>query len=312
MHKSAARSRVGFTLIELLVVIAIIAILIGLLIPAVQKVREAANRTQCANNMKQLGLGFSNFESTRKALPSGDFNSGGTIITSALDYIEQYANNVMAANNTGNGRFNPPVYDPSGAPYAAPQPIPILLCPTRRNTDVGPRCDYAGAVSPNSWPTLVTSGGLSYNGLWTALYTKDGNGKKQSPVSLRRITQLDGTSNTVLLAHRAINPAQRNVQPILCCGGGSATLPSNNDGYFTDNYFLNMYRGFMGASGWLFKSDLNQSPYDRTFSSPHDGIMPCLFADGSVRAVSFSASDDLIIRLFAYNDGQPVGDLDQL
>jgi prepilin-type N-terminal cleavage/methylation domain-containing protein/prepilin-type processing-associated H-X9-DG protein len=302
MNARILRSR-GFTLIELLVVIAIIAILIALLVPAVQKVRESAARTQCTSHLKQLGVGFINFEANRRAFPNQDFNSGGTIITAALDYIEQYANNVVAAHNCT--KTNPPVYDPAGEPYARPSAIPILLCPSRRGTDVGPRCDYAGAVSPNQNSASVTSTGLSFAGLNSILYSEAG-AKKQGPVSMTRVTSLDGTSNTILLAHRAINPALRNVQPIRCCGGGSANLPSNNDGYFTDNYYLNMFRGHNGSTTYLFKDDANQSPYDRTFSSPHPGVMPCLFADGSVRLVGFGASDDLVIRLVSYNDGREI------
>src|SRR5262245_32533084 len=149
MVRLSRRSRVAFTLIELLVVIAIIAVLIALLLPAIQKVREAANTTKCQNNLKQLALGFHNFESQRGAFPNQDFNTGSTIIKASLDYIEQFANSVVAQNNTGNGANNPPIYIPIPGTYAEPAPIPILLCPSRRGAGVGPRCDYAGSIAPN-------------------------------------------------------------------------------------------------------------------------------------------------------------------
>src|SRR5262245_43496739 len=131
--------RPGFTLIELLVVIAIIAILIALLVPAVQKVREAAARTQCANNLKQIGLGLHNHHDTRKKLPPprGDMQSPtqnnvftvyGGWMCNLLPYIEQ--DNLRKAvdwKNVPNLFFT----------YYS-KPVEIFRCPSDpRGVDVG-------------------------------------------------------------------------------------------------------------------------------------------------------------------------------
>src|SRR5579883_1716650 len=132
---SRLRGRSAFTLIELLVVIAIIAILIGLLLPAVQKVREAASRTRCSNNLKQLGLGLHNYESAYGYFPtSGEgpnqgnqysvFDTASTC-TQLLPFIEQGA---IYALMSETYRYNDSRWP--GNQSGAAHPVPIFLCPS--------------------------------------------------------------------------------------------------------------------------------------------------------------------------------------
>ena len=167
------RSRRGFTLIELLVVIAIIAILIALLVPAVQKVREAAARTQCTNNLKQIGLACHSYLDVNKSFPpsrncltypgeygelltwsdeelDGDEDVGATWSVYLLPYLDQ---------EPLFDQWNP-AYDPNGGlptlygygydyqeqPPALQQArIPVYYCPSRRSPDTGPSLSVAVA-----------------------------------------------------------------------------------------------------------------------------------------------------------------------
>jgi prepilin-type N-terminal cleavage/methylation domain-containing protein len=208
MKRLVKRSRRGFTLIELLVVIAIIAILIGLLLPAVQKVREAAARTQCINNLKQQGLALHNYHDVNGTLPRGNYDwatapgpnqpprqGSWTWMTYILPYIEQGAAWDKAGQFANSGGVN---YYSWYNPILA-LPMKMYTCPAdpRGSPIICPGSTYGLPVNISMTSYLGNAGQRSYGALpgqW------DGVLFANSQVRLVEI--IDGTSNTILVGER--------------------------------------------------------------------------------------------------------------
>lgn len=257
--------RRGFTLIELLVVIAIIAILIALLLPAVQQAREAARRTQCKNNLMQLGIAMHTYEMAFEMMPSGTVNLTGPISNLEegyhMSWLVQLLPAMEQAGLFGNINFNESVYAPVNAGPRATS-IAAFQCPSDNRQSVG-ASNYAGcfggddvAINMTNNGLLFLNSGIGYQEIRDGASNTILAGEKILPAGLKDLGWMSGTMATLRNTGVAINTGWDIGGPRATRSGSIAPLPAPSD---------------TATSG---------------YSSQHTGGAQFVFADGSVRFLS--------------------------
>ncbi len=296
--------RVGFTLIELLVVIAIIAILIGLLLPAVQKVREAAARMSCSNNLKQIGLGLHNYESTYGKLPPGYTSSTASLNgdnlgpgwgwgAHLLPYIEQ--DNLFRQINLG--------LDITHSSHATLRTT--VLRPYRCPSD-SPKADLFNVPSETGGILcqLAFSNYVGCGGTYEVSGFPDNNTGIALRNSAYRLTDVkDGTSNTMFVTER-----QSSLSPMTTWVGAvtGAINPPLNPGLEDElgQTFVLMQTGELDES----RTPNNPLGHVEDASSRHTGGVNAVFGDGSVRFIRNTIAPFQWVGIGTRNGGEVLGD----
>ncbi|TWT60118.1 DUF1559 domain-containing protein [Rubinisphaera italica] len=328
--------RKGFTLIELLVVIAIIAILVALLLPAVQQAREAARRSSCKNNLKQIGLAIHNYHDVHLTFPPGGFapdaatNRGASWLTRILPQVEQGAaydqitfngtDWTMQSNRTNRNwnitntlrvkTFNCPSSplpetrtqntNASTQALGAPATITYQLVNyvgIAGSYDSG--SDLVSLPSPTAWTGYYRS---NYNGVIVSVDTLNNR-----PVRLKDVT--DGTTNTFVVGEQSeyrVRPDGVKEDKRACNHDGGSW--SGGAGGSAD-WWLNMTVTRMPINFKGADNGQQQAYYRHTLlTSPHKGGAQFAMADGSVQFVSDNVNYGILTRLCDKGDGQPLGE----
>jgi len=337
-----ARRRFGFTLIELLVVIAIIAILIALLLPAVQQAREAARRTQCKNNLKQLGLALHNYADIFKVFPPGcvqqaplptdpdqnlDTNLGNWAWSSfLLPQIDQAPLfNLLNINQLTMAQ----AIDIPASLQAMQQPLAAFRCPSDPGPTVNTARQFIGITNTTAQSTALSSYvGVNSSGelrRGPGLPSGNANGVffVNSSISFRDIP--DGTSNTVMVGERCWQlHTTNNSSQTLNAGTvfGTRGVRQNSEKGLADAMGSGRYK--MNFTAYWPAPGGSQATARRVFGSRHTGGVHYVLGDGAVRFINENLDADMnstnqtlitdsVIdstweRLLGRNDGQPVGE----
>jgi prepilin-type N-terminal cleavage/methylation domain-containing protein len=330
-----AETRSGFTLVELLVVITIIAILIALLLPAVQMAREAARRGQCTSNMKQLSLGCLNHESAHGIFPSGGwwfFWSGdpdrgvgreqpGGWCYSILPYIDQVPLYELGIGHTSESADDVTARS-AGICRRIQTPLSVLACPTRRPPQLftggcpGNWTAYGGYISGHATVDYAGNGGdtaftsyicdanwgkapgnyPSYPGFTGWQDTKPVKGIFYSRSAVTVAMIGDGLSNVFLLGEKYVNPDEY----LTGNDGGDDWSPFHG---CQDDTIRSA--GPLGAA-YLPIQDTPGTAYGYAFGSAHAVSFNMSMCDGSVHSISYSIDPTAWCYLANRDDGHPV------
>lgn len=320
--------RTAFTLVELLVVIAIIGVLVGLLLPAVQSAREAAKRTQCTNNLKQLGLACHNYQDANGQLPNGardgdhrvsSFTSccrsttvhGWTWCYQLLPYIEESGVYNLASSSEDSATPNAGRYNPKEN-IVAQMAIVGLYCPSRREpkgygSGKFYRTDYAGNAGQRGPGSVRDTNSSGMKGVFIQT--------DRESASIERLR--DGSSKTIMIGEKALHPDAFGID-----GGDNERW--NNAGW--DECVIRFGAGVLSngttygipplpdmkaphpeGGRWTTVKDIGGVSWGQWhpfFGSAHGAGGNFAMADGSVRLITFDVEPEVFRRASLSNDGQ--------